>query len=137
MSEFLWPVRIYYEDTDSGGVVYYANYLKYMERARTEFLRGLGFEQDALQRDQSILFAVRSIRVDYLLPAHFNDMLQVSAKIRNRGKARLLFEQRVTRDNGDTALLCYGEIEIVCLHTGTLRPKAIPAQILREVSDGN
>ncbi|MEJ1469461.1 MAG: YbgC/FadM family acyl-CoA thioesterase, partial [Candidatus Sedimenticola sp. (ex Thyasira tokunagai)] len=77
MMEFIWPVRVYYEDTDSGGVVYYANYLKFMERARTEWLRQLGFEQDELLEKEGILFAVRRVAVDYLRPARFNDELLV------------------------------------------------------------
>ena len=74
---FVWPVRVYYEDTDTGGVVYYANYLRFMERARTEWLRSLGFEQDALAREAGVIFAVRSAALEYLRPARFNDLLQV------------------------------------------------------------
>ena len=74
---FQWPVRVYYEDTDSGGVVYYANYLRFMERARTEWMRELGFEQDVLIREEGVIFAVRSAKVDYLRPALFNDELNV------------------------------------------------------------
>ena len=79
MKEFLWPVRVYYEDTDSGGVVYYANYLKFMERARTEWLRALGFEQDQLIEEEGVIFAVRRAEVDFIAPGRFNDALQVSA----------------------------------------------------------
>lgn len=78
---FEWPVRVYYEDTDSGGVVYYANYLKFMERARTEFLRQLGFEQDQLISQDNIIFAVRSVQLDYLSPARFNDQLIITAQL--------------------------------------------------------
>jgi hypothetical protein len=81
VTDFRWPVRVYYEDTDSGGVVYYANYLRFMERARTEWMRQLGFEQDALIRDKGILFAVRSASLDYLRPARFNDLLEVSVRL--------------------------------------------------------
>ena len=76
--QFVWPVRVYYEDTDSGGVVYYANYLRYFERARTEWLRALGFEQPELAQAQQVVFVVRSIAVEYLLPARFNDALNIS-----------------------------------------------------------
>jgi len=86
---FLWPIRIYYEDTDSGGVVYYANYLKFMERARTEWLRAEGFEQDELLAKENVIFAVRSVQVDYLLPAKFNEEVVVSTKVLKKGKARL------------------------------------------------
>ena len=77
MKAFLWQVRVYYEDTDSGGVVYHSNYLKFMERARTEWLRSLGFEQDVLARDEDVIFAVRSINVEFLKPGRFNQLLDV------------------------------------------------------------
>ena len=78
---FVWPVRVYYEDTDSGGVVYYANYLKFMERARTEWLRARGFEQDVLLGEHRLMFAVRSLSVDYHRPARFNDLLAVLSRL--------------------------------------------------------
>ena len=95
MNGFGWPVRVYYEDTDAGGVVYYANYLRFLERARTEWLRALGFEQDALARDAGVIFAVRRVEVDYLKPARFNDALTVHARIAERGRASLVFAQEV------------------------------------------
>lgn len=134
MHEFVWPVRVYYEDTDSGGVVYYANYLKFMERARTEYLRRLGFEQDTLISQQGVIFAVRSLTVDYLKPAKFNDLLEVSAKIIERGKASLLFEQKIIKVGTDGSVLCSGKVKIASLDASTLRPKPIPAQILAEIS---
>ncbi|MDH5370471.1 MAG: YbgC/FadM family acyl-CoA thioesterase, partial [Gammaproteobacteria bacterium] len=82
---FLWPVRIYYEDTDSGGVVYYANYLKFMERARTEWLRSKGFEQDELIAKENVIFAVRSVQADYLLPARFNEEIVVNTWVLKKG----------------------------------------------------
>ena len=123
MSEFIWPVRVYYEDTDNGGVVYYANYLKFMERARTEWLRSLNFEQDALIKDEGIIFAVRSVKLDYLKPAKFNELLQVSAQISKRGGASISFEQRIYRE-GET--LCQGEIKVASLDADTLMPRPIP-----------
>ena len=101
-TEFRWPVRVYYEDTDNGGVVYYANYLKFMERARTEWLRSLGLEQDQLIREQGIIFAVTSVQVDYLKPALFNQLLSVSAEIIETGKASLTFKQEVTNLSSET-----------------------------------
>ena len=95
--DFQWPVRVYYEDTDSGGVVYYANYLRFMERARTEWLRALGFEQDILIRDEGIIFAVRSASLEYLRPARFNDQLLVGVRLAESRRASLSFEQAVTR----------------------------------------
>jgi acyl-CoA thioester hydrolase len=133
VSEFKWPIRVYYEDTDSGGVVYYANYLKFMERARTEFLRKLGFEQDILNREQGIIFAVRSVSVDYLKPARFNDLLEVSAKLVEVGKASLLFEQTIKKTVNQPVVLCTAQIKIVCLDAQTFRPKPIPANVVAEI----
>ena len=81
---FLWPIRVYYEDTDAGGVVYHANYLKFMERARSEWLRSLGIEQDELREQNGVIFAILSAQVDYLLPAKFNDELLVSSEVIKR-----------------------------------------------------
>ena len=135
MPEFIFPIRVYYEDTDSGGVVYYANYLKFMERARTEYLRSLGFEQDELVANEGVLFAVRSLKVDYLKPARFNQLLNVSAQLVEIGKASLLFAQHVELAAGETShLFCTGQVKIACLDTRTFRPVAIPPRILREVT---
>jgi acyl-CoA thioester hydrolase len=92
---FFWPVRVYYEDTDCGGVVYYANYLRFMERARTEWLRALGFEQDVLATQHGVIFAVRSVALDFNRPARFNDLLRVSAGVVERRAASLTFAQEV------------------------------------------
>ena len=86
MIEFLWPIRVYYEDTDSGGVVYYANYLKFMERARTEMLRSIGFEQDKLKQEQGLIFAVHTVIAKYHKPAVFNDELIVTSTISDLAK---------------------------------------------------
>ncbi|MGR9013324.1 MAG: tol-pal system-associated acyl-CoA thioesterase [Gammaproteobacteria bacterium] len=128
MKKFIWPVRVYYEDTDAGGVVFYANYLKYFERARTEMLRAMGYEQDELIANEGIIFVVRSVQVDYLSPARFNEQLLVSAKVSLAKKASLVFEQVVTR--GDD-VLCKGSVRIACLDVQTMRPKAIPEILFR------
>jgi len=133
VSGFKWQVRVYYEDTDSGGVVYYANYLRFMERARTEWLRSLGFEQDRLVAEQGVLFAVRSAGIEYLRTAHFNDLLSVSADIIARGRASLTFSQLVRRCQDDGGPICSAEIKIACLDAATLRPRAIPDFILKEM----
>jgi acyl-CoA thioester hydrolase len=127
---FSWPTRVYYEDTDSGGVVYYANYLKFMERARTEYIRGLGVEQDDLAKNENVIFAVRSVNVEYLKPARFNDALIVTAKVIELKKTRMLFEQNIILQQ-DQTLLCTGETLIASLRADTFRPVAVP-QILRE-----
>lgn len=126
---FLWPVRVYYEDTDAGGVVFYANYLKYMERARTELLRAMGYEQDELIAKENIIFAVRSLTIDYIKPARFNQLLQINAEIKTIKKASLEFSQKITHDNH---LLVTGYVRIACLDANTLKPKAIPENLLEQ-----
>ncbi|MDH5472333.1 MAG: tol-pal system-associated acyl-CoA thioesterase [Gammaproteobacteria bacterium] len=132
---FIWPVRVYYEDTDSGGVVYYANYLKFMERARTEYLRHLGYEQDALIKNENIIFAVRSIAVDYHKPAHFNEQLEVSAQVIECKKASMLFEQAIYRQQ-DSQLLCSGTVRIASLKADSFKPCPIPNNLRENVSVG-
>jgi len=132
---FQWDVRVYYEDTDSGGVVYYANYLRFMERARTEWMRSLGFEQDRLLAEQGILFAVRSASIDYLRPARFNDRLVVTVAVQRRGRASLTLEQAVLRHGDGAGPLCTGTVKIACLEAATFRPQPIPGTILKEIVD--
>lgn len=130
---FSIPVRVYYEDTDAGGVVYYANYLKFMERARTEWLRSLGFEQDELLRREGILFAVRSVRLEFEQAARFNDVLEVTAQVVRRGGASLSFAQEVRRAQ---ATLCRGEVKIACLEAASFRPRPIPRNIILSIDNG-
>ncbi|MES9830920.1 MAG: tol-pal system-associated acyl-CoA thioesterase [Candidatus Thiodiazotropha sp. LLP2] len=133
-NSFTWPVRVYYEDTDAGGVVYYANYLKFMERARTEWLRSKGFEQDQLVQQDGIIFAVRHVDVGYHHPARFNDALEVSARVSQKGRASLTFHQEVIRTL-DSQILCQGEIRIACVNMTTMRPTPIPEHIMLEIAD--
>jgi len=132
--EFIWPVRVYYEDTDSGGVVYYANYLKFMERARTEWLRSLGFEQDELIEREGIIFAVRQVKVDFKSPARFNDALIVRVAIIERKRASMTFRQEIINEHNDR-LLCSGNIQIACLDAAKFRPRALPERLLKELPD--
>jgi acyl-CoA thioester hydrolase len=127
---FLWPVRVYYEDTDSGGVVYYANYLKFMERTRTEWLRAKGFEQDELIRQKNVIFAVRSVQIDYLLPARFNEKLQVSAEVIKKGKASISLKQEIKRQN---EVLCTATVKIASLNAQTFKPVAIPQDLYNKI----
>ncbi len=131
MTGFQWRVRVYYEDTDSGGVVYYANYLRFMERARTEWMRARGFEQDRLRAEQGILFAVRSAYIDFLAPARFNEELDVSAEVSTRGRASLTFRQAVTRVV-DAQVLCSAAVKIACLDADAFKPRPLPDFILKE-----
>lgn len=131
MRAFDWSIRVYYEDTDAGGVVFYANYLKFMERARTEMLRDQGFEQDLLRAQQGILFVVRSVRIDYLKPAHFNDLLLIRSELLESKKTRLIFKQSVIRNE---QILCDAEVCVACLDAATMRPTAIPTTILNSIT---
>ena len=137
MREFIWQARVYYEDTDSGGVVYYANYLKFLERARTEWLRSFGIQQDTLAQQDGLIFAVRSVQLEYVKPAKFNDLLDISVAISQAGKASLTFDQTVRRAEGEKQLLCAGKVKIACLTADTLRPQAIPEKISREIFGGS
>jgi acyl-CoA thioester hydrolase len=123
---FTWPVRVYYEDTDLGGVVYYANYLKFMERARTEWLRALGFEQTALARDHGMVFVVSSLAIDYLKPAAFNDELAVTVELEKLGAGQIMLMQRITRGADELAT---ARVRIACVNTATFRPVRIPGSL--------
>jgi acyl-CoA thioester hydrolase len=126
VNRFVWPVRVYYEDTDSAGVVYYANYLKFMERARTEWLRDLGYEQDVLAREAKLQFVVRAVQLDYWRPARFNDLLQVVSRISVAKRASLIFAQTIARTRQPDVPLCSGLIRVACVHTESLKPQPLP-----------
>lgn len=128
---FSMPVRIYYEDTDAGGVVYYANYLKYMERARTEWLRVLGFDQSALTRDDGVVFAVRAASLEFLKPARFDDTIDVSVSVAECGRASLSFAQSITRA---AALLCAGTVRVACLDAVKFAPCPIPERVYAKIN---
>ena len=129
MSEpaFTWPVRVYWEDTDAGGVVYYANYLKFLERARTEWLRALGIEQTELAERDRVLLVVRRVEADYLRPARFNDALMVECRLAEVGLASMTIDQRVMR--GEEALLT-ARVKAACVNAEQFRPAKIPVHIL-------
>lgn len=135
MSEFTWPVRVYYEDTDAGGVVYYANYLRFLERARTEMLRNLGFELDRLAREKRILFIVRKVTIDYQKPAFMNDMLAVTARIEKLRKASIVFQQSI--ENQEQETLCRAEVVVACIDNTTMKPVAIPEPVISELDHVN
>ncbi|MCL6270240.1 tol-pal system-associated acyl-CoA thioesterase [Sansalvadorimonas sp. 2012CJ34-2] len=122
---FSWPARVYYEDTDAGGIVYYVNYLKFMERARTEYLRSLGFDQQALMAD-GILFVVRNTSIDYLKPARLDDELVVTVSLSRRGRAGFDMIQSIWRGKEE---LCHGKVAIACVSANSLRPVGLPVNI--------
>ena len=127
---FHHPVRVYWEDTDAGGVVFYANYLKFFERARTEWLRHLGFEQQALRDATGAFFVVTDTQLRFLAPARLDDLLQVTVLLRHGGRASMQINQQAWRGG---VLLAEGEVRIGCVNLdaeGTLRPRRIPQQIL-------
>lgn len=148
--EFSWPIRVYYEDTDSGGVVYYANYLKFMERARTELLRSFGYEQDQLKQELDIVFAVRSVNIEYKKPARFNDELNVVTSITSLGKASIHFKQTIFKQTVDLSssqqsdtlqnsvesprLLVEAAIKIACVNATKFTPQSIPAPITKRIN---
>ena len=129
---FEWRLRIYYEDTDLGGVVYYANYLRYLERARSEWLRALGVSQSRLLADRRVLFAVTSVAIRYLKPARFEDLLVVTSELTRLGRASMSFSQTIRRESADGELLCDAEVRAACLDADSMRPRAMPTSLFME-----
>jgi acyl-CoA thioester hydrolase len=125
--------RVYWEDTDAGGVVYYANYLKFMERCRTEWLRFLGVDQHRLRLDRGLQFAVVSVTVDFLLPAILNDEIIVTAELERLSGATISFKQTIMRGE---AQLIDASTRVACLDSGTLKPRAIPKDLFLEWRNG-
>ena len=128
---FSHTLRVYWEDTDAGGVVFYANYLKFFERARTEWLRALGFGQQTLRDESGTIFIVSDTTVRYKKPARLDDLLRVTVALREIGRATLLIAQQAWR--GDE-LLAEGEIRIGCVDAGSFRPRRIPQSILQALT---
>jgi acyl-CoA thioester hydrolase len=131
--EFIWPVRVYWEDTDAGGVVYYANYLKFLERARTEWLRALGIEQQQLKEQLGLLMVVAQLTANYRRPARYGDQLQVLCRITDIGKVSLSFEQHIYREAIAGELLLDGTVKVACIDAGSFRPQALPHVIVRSL----
>jgi 4-hydroxybenzoyl-CoA thioesterase len=131
-AEFCIPVRVYIEDTDAGGIVYYVNYLKFMERARTEWLRSLGYVQSGLL-ENNIQFVVRATDVRYRQPAGIDDELAVTVGLEKVGRASLAFHQQVWREN---ELLCDGRIQVACVRADTLAPTALPSRVHQAIREG-
>ncbi|MDN2663947.1 tol-pal system-associated acyl-CoA thioesterase [Psychromonas sp. 14N.309.X.WAT.B.A12] len=125
------PVRIYYEDTDAGGVVYYANYLKFFERGRTEFLRDFNIQQDTLL-DEGIAFMVKKVDMDCIKSARFNQLLSIETEVASYRKASLLFTQKVFDENRE--LLCQADTLIACVNLNKMKPTAIPTEIIEVIT---
>ncbi|HWM29780.1 MAG TPA: YbgC/FadM family acyl-CoA thioesterase [Woeseiaceae bacterium] len=129
---FAWPVRVYYEDSDAQGLVYFANYFKFMERARTEWLRALGVEQDVLLYKKRRFFVVADTQADFLAPARFNDELLVTAGLTGLARASFVIEQKIFRGNLDGELLCRGTTRAAYLDADTLRPTRLPDTLFKD-----
>lgn len=128
---FSIPVRVYIEDTDAGGIVYYVNYLKYMERCRTEFLRRLGYDKPAILNDGKLL-VVHKAEINYQRAARLDDEIEITAVVTKLARSYVEFEQNVTRGN---ELLCVGLIRIVCVQPATMKPCAMPADMYGKLSE--
>jgi acyl-CoA thioester hydrolase len=128
--QFTWPVRVYYEDTDAGGVVYHSQYLNYLERTRTEWLRNLGYEQTKMREEYGIVFVVRHIQIDFIKPARFDDALMVSATIAGKSGVSLKFNQTIMRDS---ELLIQAKVDVVCVDVNKFKPTRIPQQMLKHL----
>lgn len=127
---FSWPTRVYWEDTDAGGVVYHAQYLAFLERARTEWLRARGYGQDLLRGRHALVFAVREMRIDFRLPARLDDALAVSVALTECRKASLVIAQEIVRDG---TLLLDAQVRVAALDAGTFKPRAIPDALYEEL----
>ena len=127
---FNWLVRVYYEDTDSGGVVYYANYLKYFERARTEWLRSRGFELTDLLHSYGVVFVVRAITLDYFKPALFNDILEVTVELAESGRSQMVLAQSVRR--GHTALVA-ARVRLACVNPASFKPIKMLDAVIKKI----
>jgi acyl-CoA thioester hydrolase len=132
---FSWPVRVYYEDTDTGGVVFYANYLKFFERARTEWLRSAGIGQQALSETHRVMFVVKSTAVDYHAPAKLDDELKLTVVVERLGRASVEFVQEALRvdDTQSPRALATGRIRVGCVDTKSFRPCPIPDDVLERI----
>ena len=130
---FEWPIRIYFEDTDAQGLVYYANYFKFMERARTEWIRSLGIEQDSMLRDERRCFVVVDTQASFVAPAKFNDQIVATARMTERKRATFMIEQNIYRSSLDGELLCKGMTKAAYIDADTLRPLRLPDVITEEL----
>lgn len=130
-SEFIWPVRIYYEDTDAAGVVYHGNYLKYMERARTEWLRATGYSHEKLREQEGIVFVVTEMTISFQKPACIDEQIEVRVKLVKAGGASLRFMQTIINELEE--VICRADVNVACLDAGTLKPKRIPNPIKVEL----
>ncbi len=133
--EFIWQIRVYYEDTDAGEVIFYANYLKFMERARTEWLRKIGFDHKILKEKYELLFAVKNLTIDYIKPGHLDDLLTVTSELLDSRKASLTFGQNIKNENNE--LLSEAKVKIACINSKTLKASPMPNKLILELTNDN
>lgn len=144
-ANFSLPIRVYYEDTDAGGVVYHSNYINFFERARTEWIRDLGIEQDTLLSEHHLAFVVRKLDCEYIKPALFNDELFVTVDIIDLRKATVVFKQQILRaskneekeKHGDHVILAKGEIMVAAVDTIKFKPKRLPEFFTKQIKEDN
>ncbi|MDP1593862.1 MAG: tol-pal system-associated acyl-CoA thioesterase [Gallionella sp.] len=129
---FTWPVRVYFQDTDAGGVVYHASYVNFMERARTEWLRTHGYSNAGLMKEFGVVFVVRSMKLDYLRPALLDDMLDVTAQVKDIGRSRITLLQTVRRED---ELLTEAEVHLVSVSLETFKPVRVPEALRSQWQD--
>jgi acyl-CoA thioester hydrolase len=152
MAPFVWPVRVYWEDTDAGGIVYYANYMKFMERARTEWLRAIGVDQVRLKDEHGLMFVVVDVEAHYRRPARYGDQLQVTCKVHETTRASITLDQEVLRAAQGSAnaagagpaaeavggeLLLDGRVRAACLDAQTYRPRPLPQLLWKQINAGD
>jgi acyl-CoA thioester hydrolase len=134
---FTWPVRVYWEDTDAGGIVYYANYLKFFERARAEWLRSLGLAQSELAAQSGLVFVVADLQLRYAAPARLDDALQIQLRVQDLGAASLQVAQQAWRTDAQGApvtLLCEASVRVGCVQSASLRPARISAEVRARIT---
>jgi acyl-CoA thioester hydrolase len=131
-NQFSWPIRVYYEDTDAGGVVYHSNYLNFMERARTEWLRALGYEQTVVRDEFGVIIVVHSLSINFKRPARFNDMLEVNCELFNLGRSSIEVKQTILCNGVD---LIEGHVKAAFVDAATFRPVAIPTEMKQTMSN--
>lgn len=130
MTQFTWPIRVYYEDTDSGGVVYHSNYLNFMERARTEWLRALGFEQTQLKDQHGLIIVIHSLSMQFKKPAYFNDMLAVRCELSELGRSSLIMKQSISRDG---LVLIEAQVKAAFVDAVSFKPIGVPDEMRHKI----
>jgi acyl-CoA thioester hydrolase len=130
---FAWPIRVYYEDTDLSGVVYHASYLRFLERARTEWLRALGFSQERLKNEMGVVFTVAGMEIDFRRPARLDDLLEATVALEGRKRASLNFVQTLRRADDAAMVLTQARVRVACVSMATFKPCALPGGIFAAV----